>query len=84
MLPICDHTVLPVGLPDPVYASWLSARRELRTSTDLSLAQLRYHFCCGYVQALVDAQVIDDHYGSIISSHLREIWLELLDHLGGK
>ncbi|MBF7144956.1 MULTISPECIES: hypothetical protein [Pseudomonas] len=81
MLPSSDHSDLPVGLPDHVYASWLSARKELRSSTDLHLGELRYQFCCGYVRALIDAGVIDDHYGSIVSSHLREIWLGLMNHL---
>lgn len=80
MLPPFDHTNLPVGLPDHVYATWLAVRKQLCASRDLRSGDLCYQFCCGYVQALVDAQVIDDRYGSIISAHLREIWLELLDH----
>ncbi|MBD8605205.1 hypothetical protein IFT80_21455 [Pseudomonas sp. CFBP 8771] len=80
ILPPCGHTDLPVGLPDHVYATWLAVRRQLRTSKDLASGELRYQFCCGYVQALIDAQVIDDLYGSRINADLREIWPELLNH----
>lgn len=75
--PAFDHTDLPVGLPEDVYASWLAARADLRASPDIVLAQLRFQFCHGYVQALKDAQILDEGYSSYIQSQVRDIWLEL-------
>jgi hypothetical protein len=80
MLPPFDHSDLPVGLPEHVYATWLAARRNLCNSKNLEQSELRFEFCCGYVQALTDGQVIDGRYGVIMRTHLREIWFGLLNH----
>ena len=46
---VFDHADLSVGLPEDVYVCWLRARADLHES--LVQGELRFQFCCGYVQA---------------------------------
>ena len=77
--PPYDHTSLPVGLPEPVYSTWLAARKDFRDSKDLVLAAQRYEFCLGYVQALEDTQIVDERICGFLKEQLREIWAAALD-----
>lgn len=77
--PPYDHTDLPVDLPEPVYSSWLAARRDFRDSKDLVRGAQRYDFCLGYVQALEDAQIVDERICRFLKEQLREIWFAMLD-----
>lgn len=77
--PPFDHTGLPVGLPDPVYASWLAARKNLKESPDLVVGEHRFQFCLGYVQALEDTQMVDERICRFLQEQLHEIWRTFLD-----
>lgn len=68
-----DIQGLPAGLPDSIYATWLSALREIKDSPSNALGKERYQFCCGYVQALQDSSALDDCLCRLLNSQLQDL-----------
>lgn len=79
--PPFNQTGLPVGLPDFVYATWVAAVGELRNSQNYVQGDKNFQFCCGYIQALQDALVLDERVCRLLKSYLQETWVELLSVL---
>lgn len=73
---ILDDIGLPAGVPDAVYATWLAVSRELNHTSNPILSEQNYRFCCGYVQALEDAQVIDERICRFLKNQIYQVWLE--------
>lgn len=69
-------TDLPLGLPDHIYASWRGALREVRSSSTTAIGRDRYQFCCGYLQALTDSQLVEAHVCTFLNAEILEIWVE--------
>lgn len=72
-----DRMSLPAELPDPVHASWVAALMEFRDSPTYSAGEQHYQFCNGYVQALRDAQVIDERLGRLLVHQVQHIWISM-------
>lgn len=69
-------TDLPLGLPDHIYASWRGALGELRSSSTTAIGRERYQFCCGYLQALTDSQLVEAYVYAFLNAEIQEIWVE--------
>lgn len=79
--PPFDHTGLPVGLPDFVYATWLAARNDLHHSPNVEVGERRFQFSCGYLQALQDTQLVDERLCRFLSEELLKMWVEAREAL---
>lgn len=79
--PPLDHTGLPIGLPDYVYATWVSARKELLGSSGIEQGERRYQFCCGYLQALQDSKTLDERIYRFLNNELMNVWVDARNDL---
>lgn len=70
------HTHLPLGLPDHIYGSWHGALREMRSSSSTAIGRDRHQFCCGYLQALQDSQMIEPHLCRFLNAEVQAMWVE--------
>lgn len=75
---------LPNGLPDAVYATWLGALAELKSSTSSVVGQKRYQFCCGYTQALEDSGILEPRLCRFLNVQVQALWVDILNELGAK
>lgn len=76
-----DRYGLPSGLPDSIYATWLSALREIKDSSSSAIGRERYQFCCGYIQALQDSGLLDLRVCRQLNSQVQELWVDTLTSL---
>ncbi|WP_268800442.1 hypothetical protein [Pseudomonas huanghezhanensis] len=72
---------LPRGLPEEIHATWRGALAALRAATDPLRVAEGYHFCCGFLQALADARVIEPIWYTSLRSQLLEVWVEAVNRL---
>lgn len=63
--------------PINVYASWTTAIGVVRTSHDLAVGAALYKFCSGYLQALQDAETVDERICRFQLVKLQGIWIDL-------
>lgn len=72
---------LPVGLPENVYATWVSSMSDILTTDNARHAAERYQFLCGFSQALIDAKILDDADYASMREKMLEAWTESVNRL---
>ncbi|SEJ49044.1 hypothetical protein SAMN03159495_3416 [Pseudomonas sp. NFR16] len=72
---------LPIGLPDQVYATWVSSMSDILTTDNARHAAERYQFLCGFSQALIDAKILDDADYASMREKLLEAWTKTVNRV---
>lgn len=72
---------MPLGLPDAVYATWVSSLTDINNTDNARHAAERYQFLCGFSQGLVDSGVIDQTGYADLRAKLLETWARAVNRI---
>jgi len=71
-----DPACIPEGLSEQMYAACCRALREMNDSHTLSDLENRYQFCCGFMYALQEAQLVPAQVYLPLEAKMNKIWIE--------
>jgi hypothetical protein len=80
-LKFLDTSGLPRGLPESNYLTWRMALRDMRSGQTAHQVEQKFQYCRGFVQALMDADVIDSTLYLALEEQAQAVWVETITAL---
>lgn len=80
-LDFLDTSGLPRDLPEANYLTWQIALRDMRNSENAYQFEQGFQYCRGFLQALIDAEVIDHALHLALEEQAQTLWVEAITAL---
>lgn len=80
-LDLLDTSGLPRGLPEANYLTWRMALRDVRNGQNAHQVEQGFQYCRGFLQALIDAEVIDHALYLALEEQAQTLWVEAITAL---